>query len=391
MNTPKSMTDSWDLVVVGAGPAGATTALAALHEDPSLRVLLLDRADFPRDKSCGDGIAPHCLTALASVGVTGVEAGWTPLTRLELARGDRSVEGTMRRPVYVIPRAVFDARLVERAVARGAVLRRERVTSVDALPPARVVVGADGAHSVVRAHLGLPFGRRAIAIRGYAPTPTDRRGTQVIRYGDRRQPAYAWAFDRGDGLSNVGYGELLPTDGQKSDEGTPSRALLLDQLEELLPGSTDGVQQWKGHHLPLSGWRWDQPDGRVLLVGDAAGLINPMTGEGIYYAIATGIAAGRSAVRALRTRADAGRLHREAVRGSLGTHLKHTFVASRLAEHPTIVDGGIRLARRDRRIFDELVELGLGDGRISPRLVTGLVTGLATVAGRKAVSTMRGN
>ena len=110
-----------------------------------------------------------------------------------------------------------------------------------------------------------------------------------------------------------------------------------------------------------------------------------MTGEGIYYAIATGIAAGRSAVRALRTRADAGRLHREAVRGSLGIHLKHTFVASRLAEHPTIVDGGIRLARRDRRIFDELVELGLGDGRISPRLVTGLVTGLATVAGRKAV------
>ncbi len=368
------MTDLWDLVVVGAGPAGATTALAALHADPSMRVLLLDRSDFPRDKSCGDGIAPHCFEKLSSIGVTGVEDGWAPLTRLELARGDQSVAGTMARPVYVIPREVFDARLVERAVDRGATFRRERVTSVDALPPARVVVGADGAHSVVRAHLGLPHGRRALAIRGYAPTPPERRGTQVIRYGDRRQPAYAWAFDRGDGLSNVGYGELLPSEGEGEP---PSRALLLDQLELLLPGTVDAGEHWKGHHLPLSGWRWDQPDGRLLLTGDAAGLINPMTGEGIYYAIATGIAAGRCAVRALREGRDPGALHRQAVRGLLGRHLKHTFAASRLAEHPAIVDGGIRVARRDGRVFDELVELGLGDGRISGRLVRGLVAGVA--------------
>jgi len=378
------MTESWDLVVVGAGPAGATTALAALHADPSLRVLLLDRSDFPRDKSCGDGIAPHCFERLASIGVTGVERGWTPLTHLELARGEQSVARPMARPVYVIPREVFDARLVERAVDRGATFRRARVTSAEQLPDAAVVVGADGAHSVLRRHLGLPYGRRAIAIRGYAPTPPERRGTQVIRYGDRRQPAYAWAFDRGDGLSNVGYGELLPGAGEGDP---PSRALLLDQLEVLLPGSVAAGQHWKGHHLPLSGWRWDQPDGRVLLVGDAAGLINPMTGEGIYYAIATGIAAGQAAVRAQRDGSDPGALHRQAVRAELARHLKHTFVASRLAEHPVIVDGGIRVARRDRRVFDELVELGLGDGRISGRLVRGLAAGL----GRKAVSGLKGH
>jgi geranylgeranyl reductase family protein len=375
------MTTAWDLVVVGAGPAGASAALSALHADPSLQVLLLDRSDFPRDKSCGDGIAPHCFDELASIGVTGVESGWTPLTELELARGDQSVARTMARPVHVIPRQVFDARLVERAVDRGAVFRTERVSSVEDLPDAPVVVGADGAHSVVRAHLGLPSGRRALAIRGYAPTPPERRGTQVIRYGERRQPAYAWAFDRGDGLSNIGYGELLPPDG----EDPPSRRLLLDQLEELLPGYAGS--HWRGHHLPLSGWRWHQPDGRLLLAGDAAGLINPMTGEGIYYAIATGIAAGRSAVRALRGGGDPGVLHRHEVRGLLGRHLKHTWVASRLAEHPVIVDGGIRVARRDARVFEELVELGLGDGRISGRLVRGLVTGL----GRKATSKLRGN
>ncbi len=373
-------TEAWDLVVVGAGPAGATAALAALHAEPSLRVLLLDRSDFPRDKSCGDGIAPHCFEKLASIGVTGVEDGWTPLTRLELARGGETVSGTMARPVYVIPREVFDARLVERAVDRGATFRRERISSIENISngtilngtiSADVVIGADGAHSVVRAHLGLPSGRRALAIRGYAPTPPERRGTQVIRYGERRQPAYAWAFDRGDGLSNIGYGELLPPDG----EDPPSRALLLDQLEQLLPGYDGG--EWKGHHLPLSGWRWEQPDGRLLLAGDAAGLINPMTGEGIYYAIATGIAAGQSAVRATAEGRDPGTLHRQSVRAQLARHLKHTFVASRLAERSAIVDGGIRVARRDGRVFDELVELGLGDGRISGRLVRGLVSGLA--------------
>jgi geranylgeranyl reductase family protein len=374
----------WDLIVVGAGPAGTSTALSAIHAGPRLRVLLLDRADFPRDKSCGDGIAPHVFDRLSRIGVTGVEDGWTPLTRLELARGASSVARPMARPVYVIPREVFDARLVERAVAAGATLVRHRVTDVRATDAgivldgryrAPVVVGADGAHSVLRDHLGLPDGRRALAIRGYAPTPPDRRGTQVIRYGDRRQPSYAWAFDRGDGLSNVGYGELLPDDRADS----PTRTLLLDQLDRLLPGSVEAGDHWKAHHLPLSGWTWEQPDGPVLLAGDAAGLINPMTGEGIYYAVATGITAGRAAAQAFRASApaNAGMLHRRAVRALLGRHLKHTWTAARLAESATLVEGGIRAAQRDGRVFDELVELGLGDGRISPRLVGHLVGGVA--------------
>jgi geranylgeranyl reductase family protein len=379
----------WDLVIVGAGPAGSSAALGALHAEPGLRVLLMDRADFPRDKSCGDGIAPHVFDALAGVGVTGVQDGWTPLTRLELARGESSVSRPMARPVWVIPREVFDARLVERATDAGAVLVRHRVGSVeqtegrvvlDGRLRAPVAVGADGAHSSVRSTLGLRTGRRALAIRGYAPTPEGRRGTQVIRYGDRRQLAYAWAFDRGDGLSNIGYGELLP---DEHEDDPPSRSLLLDQLERLLPGSVAAGEKWRGHHLPLSSWRWDQPDGRVLLAGDAAGLINPMTGEGIYYAVATGIAAGRAAVTAigLHDPASAGALHRRSVRGLLASHLRHTWMAARLAKHPLIVEGGIRSARRDERIFDQLVELGLGDGRISARLVAGLGAGLVRRAG----------
>ena len=316
-------TEHWDLVVVGAGPAGSATALGALAEDPGLRVLLLDRSEFPRDKSCGDGIAPHVLDALAPVGAADVVDGWAPLRDLELAHGDVSVAGPMRREVHVVPRRVLDARLVERAVAAGAVLRTHRATSltrtgtprvgggaggVSGEVSADVVVGADGAHSFVRtALLGKRREPRAIAIRGYAPTTPEMAGRQVIRYGDRRQPSYAWAFDRGDGLANVGYGELLP--GERHG-GAPSRRLLLDQLELLVPGAASTGDDWRGHHLPLSSWRWDQPDGPVLLVGDAAGLVNPMTGEGIYYAVATGIAAGRTAARAVRAGRPAGRRRR---------------------------------------------------------------------------------
>ena len=358
--------EQWDLVVVGAGPAGSAAALGALAIDPALRVLLLDRRDFPRDKSCGDGIAPHVLDALAEVGAGDVIDDWTPLRRLELARGDVRVEGTMSREVRVVPRRVFDARLVERAVAAGAVLRRHRVTSVD----------DDGAHSLVRtALLGRRRQDRAIALRGYVPISPELRGRQVIRYGSRSQPSYAWAFDRGDGLANVGYGELLPGPGR----GAPSRQLLLDQLETLVPGAASGGEGWLGHHLPLSGWRWHQPPGRALLVGDAAGLVNPLTGEGIYYAVATGIAAGRTAARTLAAGRPetAGDVHRRDVRRLLGTHLKHTWTASRLSRSPAVVDAGIRAAARDQRIFDTLVELGLGAGRIDTRLARGLARSLA--------------
>ena len=241
---------------------------------------------------------------------------------------------------------------------------------------ARVVVAADGAGSAVRSALvGARRGRRAIALRGYAPTSPSRIGRQVIRYGEGRpQPSYAWAFDRGDGWSNVGYGELV-ADGQR-----PARQLLLDQLELLLPGTVEHAERWRGHHLPLSGWGWkaEQPDGPVLYVGDAAGLVNPMTGEGIYYAVATGALAGRGAMTALADGGPhtAGRRHRTAVRRLLERHLHHTWLAARLTRRPAVVEAGIAAAARDQRTFDDLVELGLGDGRLTPRLAASLASGL---------------
>ena len=345
---------------------------------------LLDRADFPRDKSCGDGIAPHVVDLLEGAGVTGIVDDWTPVPRLRLSRGARVVDGDMQRPTYVVPRAVLDHRLVEAAQAAGAHLVRHRVrsvtgTDVDDEHSGRVLVGADGAHSVVRRSLGLKPGPMAVAIRGYAPTPPARRHSQVIVFGTGRQPAYAWAFDRGDGLSNIGYGELLDA------RPRPTRAHLMEQVEALLPGSTDDATDWVGHQLPLSHGRTPTQRGPVLLVGDAAGLVNPMTGEGIYYAVATGLSAGRAAAQAIASGdpGTAGARHARTTKALLGRHLKHIAVAGRLCRSGAVLDAGLGTSASDRGVFDDLVELGLADGRITPRLVRGLA--------RELVGRARGN
>ncbi|WP_308013674.1 NAD(P)/FAD-dependent oxidoreductase [Streptomyces beigongshangae] len=368
----------WDLAVVGAGPAGAATALGALCAGPELRVVLLDRADFPRDKTCGDGVAPHVLDLLAEVGVTGLLDDRVPVDRLRLGRGGLVAERRTARPAWVVPRRILDARLVDAAVAAGARLLRHRVRDLrqhtdavvlDGEISAAVVVGADGAHSAVRRVLGRSRGPTALALRGYAPVGPGRRGTQVIEFGTRHQPSYAWSFDLGDGLANVGYGELL-----HEDRPAPTRAQLLERLEALLPGATGGGRHWAGHHLPLSTARRRPPAGRVLLVGDAACLVNPLTGEGIHSAVATGVTAGRAAAAALRDGRpeEAGERHARAVRRVLLPHLRHTALAARLARSTHVVEAGLRASAADQRVFDDLVELGLARGRLTPAVALGL-------------------
>ena len=367
-----------DVLVVGAGPAGSSAAAWAARAGRD--VVLADAAVFPRDKACGDGVAPHVLDRLAEIGVHGLLDDRVPVARLRLVRDDHHVERVLSRPSYVVPRAVLDARLVDAAVAAGAVLMRQRVrevrvgsehVEVDTLSAA-VVVGADGAHSVVRGSLGLATGRRALAIRGYAPISPGREGAQVIAFGTTRQPAYAWSFDLGDGRANVGYGELLPA------TGGPSRAELLRRLEELLPGAGRDGAAWTGHHLPLSGPRWQPQRGRVLLAGDAAGLVNPMTGEGIYYAVVTGIEAGRATAAALAAGApgSAGARYTRATHAHLMPHLRHTALAARLSRSSRVLDAGVAAAAADQRVFDGLVELGLARGRLTPRIASGLAGAL---------------
>lgn len=377
-----------DLVVVGAGPAGSAAALAALQARPGADVLLLDRADFPRDKSCGDGVAPHALDELALLGAAHVLADRVPVRRLRVRSPDGSEASTvLRRPDVVVPRTLLDARLVDAAVAAGAQLRRHAVRSLQVRPDrvvldgtvhARVVVGADGANGVVRRQLGLarqPEDCLAVAVRGYADAPPGEP-EQVIVMDGRGWPAYAWSFADGQGRANVGYGMLLP---QLRDAGRATgrggRAALHERLTELLPGVR--AERLVSHHLPLSTARPRQPRGRVLLAGDAASLINPLTGEGIYYALHSGRLAGTAAV----TAADPGQAYAAALRAELGRHLRHTTLLARVSSRASVVDLGVRACARSPEAFDALVELGLGRGL----LTRPLLAGMAREAGRHVV------
>ena len=370
----------WDLVVVGAGPAGSAAALAALRSRPHAQVLLLDRHDFPRDKSCGDGIAPQALDELARLGAADILADRVPIYRLRLqAPNGRVVAGRLRRPDFVVPRTLFDARLVASAVRQGAVLAKRTVRRLqvrdhevvlDGEVRARVVIGADGANGVVRRQLGLgrqPATSLAVAVRGYAPAPAGEP-EQVIVMARQNWPAYAWSFAAGDGSANVGFGMLLPS---LRAAGRGGKAELHGRLLELLPGVQ--AERLVSHYLPLSTARPSQRRGRVLLAGDAMSLINPLTGEGIFYALLSGRLAGVAAVGpSVHADGDAGGPYALALRAELGRHLRHTTLLARLTRRSGVIDAGVAAGGRSGSAFDDLAELGLGRGLITARLVAGL-------------------
>jgi menaquinone-9 beta-reductase len=373
-----------DVLIVGAGPAGCAAALAARRR--GARVLVLDRESFPRDKTCGDGIAPYALGVLRALGVTGLTDGYPAVPSLGLVgpSGDL-VARPFRTAVHTIPRTVFDHRLLEAALASGAtfqrhqvrrVVTRDGVVEVDDLA-ARVVIGADGANSTVRRQLGLPAnpaGFRALAMRGYAPMAARAPHEHRIVMAAQDWPAYAWSFPIGDGRRNIGYGEVLRA-------RTLSRAHLLDRLSSLLPDvDLELVTDLRAHHLPLSTYRPPAGRGRLLLAGDAMSLINPMTGEGIFYAVLSGALAGAAAATGT---ADAGDRYARTLYARLGRHLRHTRILASLGTRPWAVDAGIRAANRRQRAFDALVDLGLGEGLLTPRLLGSAAAAWLVRAGRR--------
>ncbi|MBO4273160.1 geranylgeranyl reductase family protein [Microbispora triticiradicis] len=363
--------------MVGAGPAGSAAALRARQLDPGCRVLLLDRAAFPRDKPCGDGIAAHARQELALLGLPDLLSDHRPTPRLAVTSpGGVRVSAAVARPNHVVPRRVFDARLVEAAAGRGVEVRRHRVRTLavrdglvvlDGEVAARVVVAADGANSAVRRLIGVPPSpdrHTAIAVRGYADVPPDD-DVQVIVMRSEGWPAYAWSFPVGDGTANVGYGLLLPMLRQT---GRPGREILHGRLDRLLPllgEIRSPVRDLRAHHLPLSSGRPVPGAGRVLLAGDAASLVNPLTGEGIYYALLSGRLAAEAAIG---SPAEPLRAYRRALRRALGRHLRTTDVLSLAARSPGFIDAAISVAARRTEVFDLLVDVGLGAGTVPPRL-----------------------
>jgi geranylgeranyl reductase family protein len=366
-----------DLAVVGAGPAGSAAALRALAMAPDLRVALVDAAEFPRDKVCGDGIGPEGLDVLAALHADEVVADAPRLDRIEVvAPSGRRAQGVAPRAGVVVPRRVFDARLHRLAVQRGATPVHHRVRRIlrvgdrvhlDDAVRASWVVGADGANSTVARAVGRPRPpreRTGLAMRGYADWPD--LDALTIRFVADRWPAYAWAFPIGDGRVNVGYG---PFDATTID----SRRDLVTSLRAQFPDVAIDDATLAAHHLPLSPARSSMGRGRVLLAGDAANLVHPLTGEGIYYALLTGAMGGAAIARAV-TGGEAGPLvvYERALRARLGRHLRHTDAAAAMVRSSVAVEVAVAAAADDPQVLAQLAEFTLGTGVIDARMVAAL-------------------
>ncbi len=387
--------ERWDLIVVGAGPAGATAAITARRNRPDARVLLIDRATFPRDKACGDAIAAHAFEELAHIGVSGIEDDWPEVWDLDLlGPGGHHVTGRGARPNRIIPRVDFDARLVEHAAAAGAVVRTERVRTLETDGSTFVVnrhlraphlIAADGANSTIRRlvqdgtsdprHRTRSSRHHAIAIRAYARTtrhdhPTAGRAQHIEFLADG-WPAYAWSFPLPDGRANIGYG--LRT-SQLRGGGRPE---LLRRLRQALPEADIEEGTVAGHPLPFSTGRPPATGRGVLFVGDAAGLINPLTGEGIFYAIASGRMAAQAVTGTQRHPALLSRpddRYDAMLTRRFGTHFATTSLLARLLDIPSLMPIMIR-AGRYPAAFADLAEIGLGEGRLTPRLLRAVLRG----------------
>lgn len=319
----------YDVIVVGAGPGGATCAWKAA--EAGLRVLLLDRASaLPRYKPCGGGI-PSSLaryvqgfedpTIFADLTVTHLRHSWKGKDPILAA-----METTLGNPaeVWMVQRPHFDRFLVERACQAGATLRvgvkvtevrhdTEAVTIISAsgdMWRARHVVGADGAKGIVGARSGLRLSRRYGIAReveipfeggedGNRWHPLLEKGAAYLDYGTVKN-GYAWIFPK-RGFLSVGAGMLLPRKPSADAEKNVGR-VLRQAIDTLLlsvgmrypEGAADAPRIW-AHPIPF--WTGIEPlataDGRTLLVGDAAGVVQPLFGEGIQYAIRTGALAAR--------------------------------------------------------------------------------------------------
>ena len=322
-----------DVIVVGAGPAGSTTAYYLAQA--GLDVLLLEKSRFPREKVCGDGLTPRGVRALVAMGISvGEQDGWVRNKGLRVIGAGKRMElpwpELSSYPGYglVRPRTDLDqmlarraqqagARLLEGVTVTGPVLddRTGRITGVAAKADAdgertyraRVIVAADGNSSRLSVAMGLrkrddrPLG---VAVRTYYQSP--RHDDDYLESwldlwdGDRLLPGYGWIFGMGDGTSNVGLG-LMNTSAAFGH--TDYHGLLHKWLAGMPAewGFTEEnrTQPIRGAALPMGFNRTPHYYQGLLLAGDAGGMVNPFNGEGIAYAMESGEILARTIAQAL--------------------------------------------------------------------------------------------
>lgn len=309
----------FDVLVAGAGPAGCAGAYHLARG--GARVALLDRATFPRAKVCGDGVTVRARYSLRMMGIDALpEERTQPIGRIRLyAESGRSVNCPLHRTVFgdshaVLERSVFDQLLLDRARGAGAyVYESARLTDLSrdsagvtarfvqggrasdfVTIRARAVIGADGSSSTVRRSLGAADFRAmetSVGLRAYVENAelAEDGNAYHFFYLKKLLPGYGWIFPLPGGRANVGLG--FGSERSRSGELSPRRAFA-EFLEHPLVrerlGAARLVSEPRGAKIPMDPRRAPFVFDRVLLAGDAAGFVHPLTGDGIDYALESG-------------------------------------------------------------------------------------------------------
>ena len=294
---------AYDIIIVGAGPAGATLGYEMGRR--GLSALILERERLPRYKPCAGGITARAAGLLDfDIGELAERVVYG--ARITYRLGDEYVKRHKEPLIYTVMRSDFDNRLVQRACEAGAeVMDGVRATQLGLGPSGakvitnagsfegRIVAGADGARGMVAAHSGLTRDVDLdLALQAEVSVPDSQlaRWESLVGLDFGQLPGgYGWVFPKREHLS-VGVGGPL----RSARRLRPYLERLLGRLGEY------SMATLAGHLMPLRRRRMAIQGGNVLLLGDAAGLIHPLTGEGIYYAISSARLAAPVVESALR-------------------------------------------------------------------------------------------
>jgi geranylgeranyl reductase family protein len=326
--------ERFDVLVVGAGPGGSATAIHLRRAGAS--VLLVDKARFPRDKPCGGGLTGRALRH-APCSVDPVVEHVVGRLVVRASYGSKVSAGSDARLIDMTQRRRLDLHLAEQAAAAGAEFRDgSAVTEIeldDDGASARVggsrvrasfLVGADGANGVVAKAAGLGEGIvRGVALEGNvawsALEHEPYAGTAWVELGIV-PGGYGWVFPKGD-HANLGVGGWL-TEG-------PNLRAHLDRLASEHGVGTSALESVRGHRLPMRELGAPAARGRVLLVGDAAGLVDPLSGDGMYEAFVSARLAADAIV------AGTPEEYERALSAALDRHAAASWKAKRVADrHP---------------------------------------------------------
>jgi geranylgeranyl reductase family protein len=367
-----------DVIVAGAGPAGATAALALARG--GARVRLLDKAAYPRHKPCGGAISVRALRRFPYLraALDRIPTHWISRLYLEAPSGD-GVELTSHEPAALMIRRIeFDGLLVDLAREAGVdVVERTEIAQACETPTgvrlasrdgrtfeAPYAIAADGVHSVVARRLGLNAGwpRSHVALDMMEETPAATLRSRDpdalwVAYGYGGSEGYAYVFPKSAHV-NVGIGYVLDW-YRRRDPGPPydlQRGFVdLLRRRHVLDGASSR-RHFTPFLIPVGGPLPSVTTGRVALAGDAGGFVNGITAEGIYYAMVTGELAAHAVLEGdLRS-------YERRWRKEIGAELRDAVLVQRhLLTRPDRIDALVRAARERPAVADVVVRYAMGE------------------------------